>query len=71
MSQLLEIRALPDGTVQARRKDGQPLTDEDRAEVRRLTGRCWKCGEPWSEVIADIYGRRWRVCWRPTCTKSA
>jgi hypothetical protein len=36
MSQLLEIRKLPDGRVQARRKDGQPLTDKDRQKVRRL-----------------------------------
>jgi hypothetical protein len=71
MNQLLEIRRLPDGKVQARRKDGKPLTDEDRDEVRRLTGRCWNCGEPWSETVTDIYGRRWKVCWRPTCSKSA
>lgn len=32
---------------------------------------CWNCGEPWSEVVPDIYGRRWNVCWRSTCSKSA
>jgi hypothetical protein len=36
MSQLLEIRKLPDGSVQARRKDGKPLTAEDRIEAKRL-----------------------------------
>jgi hypothetical protein len=32
---------------------------------------CCNCGEPWSEVVTDIYGRRWNVCWRPSCLKSA
>jgi hypothetical protein len=33
---LLEIKILDDGAVRARRKDGKPLTDEDRAEARKV-----------------------------------
>jgi hypothetical protein len=33
---LLEIKVLDDGAVRARRKDGKPLTDEDRAEARKV-----------------------------------
>src|SRR5689334_20631427 len=32
----LEVRKLPDGRAQARRRDGQPLTDQDRKAARRL-----------------------------------
>jgi hypothetical protein len=32
----LEIRVLDDGLTQARRKDRQPLTDQDLVEARRL-----------------------------------
>ena len=32
----LEVRKLPDGRAQARRRDGQPLTDQDRQNARRL-----------------------------------
>ena len=32
----LEVRKLPDGRAQARRRDGQPLTDRDREAARRL-----------------------------------
>jgi len=31
----LEVKVLDDGAIRARRKDGKPLTDEDRAEARR------------------------------------
>lgn len=33
---LLDIRILDDGALRARRKDRKPLTDEDRAEARRV-----------------------------------
>jgi hypothetical protein len=33
---LLEIKVLDDGAIIARRKDGKPLTDEDRAEARKV-----------------------------------
>jgi hypothetical protein len=33
---LLEIKVLDDGALRARRKDRKPLTDEDRAEARRV-----------------------------------
>ena len=41
--------------------------------MRRATdpNYCWNCGEPWSEIVTDIESRRWRVCWRPTCSKTA
>ena len=32
----LEIKVLDDGAIRARRKDRKPLTDEDRAEARRV-----------------------------------
>jgi hypothetical protein len=32
----LEIKVLDDGAIRARRKDGKRLTDEDRAEARRV-----------------------------------
>jgi len=32
---LLEIKVLDDGAVIARRKDGRPLTDQDREEARK------------------------------------
>ena len=32
----VEVRRLPDGSLQARRVDGKPLTDADRNEVRRI-----------------------------------
>jgi hypothetical protein len=33
---LLEIKVLDDGLIRARRKDRKPLTDQDRAEARRV-----------------------------------
>jgi hypothetical protein len=32
----LEVRKLPDGRAQARRRDGLPLTDEDRKRARQM-----------------------------------
>jgi len=32
----LEVKVLDDGAIRARRKDRKPLTDEDRAEARRV-----------------------------------
>ena len=33
---LLEVKVYDDGLVRARRKDRKPLTDEDKAEARRV-----------------------------------
>jgi hypothetical protein len=33
---LLEIEILDDGAIRARRKDKKPLTEDDRAEARRV-----------------------------------
>ena len=33
---LLKIRILDDGELMAKRKDGKPLTDENREEARRV-----------------------------------
>jgi hypothetical protein len=49
--------------------DHHPDATEDRGEAEGLAGVCWNCGAPWSEVVADIYGRRWKVCW--SCSKTA
>jgi hypothetical protein len=35
-TELLEIKVYDDGALKARRKDRKPLTDEDRAEARRV-----------------------------------
>jgi hypothetical protein len=49
--------------------DHHPAATEDRGEAQGLAGVCWNCGAPWSEVVTDIYGRRWKVCW--SCSKTA
>lgn len=36
MNRAIEIRKTPDGRVQARRLDGQPMTDYDKARAKRL-----------------------------------
>jgi hypothetical protein len=36
VSAFLEVRKLPDGCIQARRIDGERLTDEDKREVLKL-----------------------------------
>jgi hypothetical protein len=33
---LLEIKILDDGAIRARRKDGKRLTEDDKAEARRV-----------------------------------
>ena len=38
MNAEIQIRKLPDGRVQARRRDGKPMTVEDRQEAKRLAG---------------------------------
>jgi hypothetical protein len=35
---MLEVKKTADGRVLARRKDGQPLTPEDREQARRMAG---------------------------------
>ncbi len=70
-----EIRWTEDDKPLARRVDRQPMTDEDRAEVRVLVEKmlrhelCFNCGAEWSETVKDVMGRSWRVCW--ACAKSA
>jgi hypothetical protein len=49
MNPAFEIRRTPDGRIQARRKDGQPLSTQDREEARRLA------------VIEDLPPRAWVV----------
>jgi hypothetical protein len=72
VSQLLEVKRTLDGKVLARRKDGLPLSPEDREEAKRLAGEvpppCWNC-EATMTVSRDIYGETVFVCWR--CAKSA
>lgn len=69
---LLEVKKTPDGKILARRKDGLPLTPEDREEAKKLALEtappCWNCGATTTET-QDIYGREWWACW--TCAKSA
>jgi hypothetical protein len=36
MSQILELKKTHEGKILARRKDGRPLTSQDRAEAKRL-----------------------------------
>jgi broad specificity phosphatase PhoE len=38
-SQILEIRRTPEGKIQARRKDGRPLTPKDKEEAKRLAAQ--------------------------------
>ena len=63
---LLEVKKTPEGKVLARRKDGLPLTPEDREQARRLVKEpspaCWNCGATMTET-ADIYGQTVFVCW--------
>jgi hypothetical protein len=33
---LLKIKVLDDGALRARRKDGKPMTEKDRAEARQV-----------------------------------
>lgn len=70
MSQVLEIRKALDGKVFARRKDGLPLTPEDREEAKRLaedvSPLCWNCGATLQET-RDIYGETVWACW--ACAK--
>ena len=47
MKAAIEIRRTLDGTIQARRLDGRPLTSEDREEARRLA------------VIEELPPRAW------------
>ena len=66
MSQVLEVRKAPDGKVFARRKDGLPLTPEDREEARKLAEDvaplCWNCGGTTTET-KDIYDKSVFACW--------
>jgi hypothetical protein len=39
VSQILEIRRTPEGKIQARRKDGRPLTPKDKEEANRLAAQ--------------------------------
>lgn len=72
MSQVLEIKRTPDGKVLARRKDGQPLTPEDREAAKKLaediSQACWNCGATMTED-RDISGAPVCACW--ACAKWA
>ena len=56
MSGAIDIRTTDDGRVQARRKDGRPLTPEDRTRAKRLIEqvslppRAWVAEEVHSEA---------------------
>jgi hypothetical protein len=67
---LLEVKKTEDGRILVRRKDGQPLTPEDREEAKRLAQErpplCWNCGGITTETT-DIYGETVWVCW--SCAK--
>lgn len=69
---LLEVKRTPDGRVLARRKDGLPLTPEDREEARNLAHDlpplCWNCDKTMTKDT-DIYGGTVFVCW--SCAKWA
>lgn len=72
MSEVLEVRKTPDGKVFARRKDGLPLSREDREKAKRLAEElpppCWNCGHLMSET-KDLYGKSVFACW--SCAKWA
>lgn len=72
VSQVLQVRKTPEGKLYARRKDGLPLTSEDREEAKRLAlalpPPCWNCDKAMSETT-DIYGKAWWACWH--CAKWA
>jgi formylmethanofuran dehydrogenase subunit E len=72
VSQVLEVKKTSDGKVFAKRKDGLPLTLEDREAVKKLAlespPRCYNCGEATTET-KDIYGETVFVCW--SCAKWA
>ena len=72
MSQVLEVRKTSDRKVFARRRDGLPLTPEDREEAKRLAQDipppCWNCEATMTET-RDIYGKEWWACW--SCAKWA
>jgi hypothetical protein len=46
-TELLDVKVFDDGHIKARRKDRKPLTDEDRAEARRVADT------PPSAITAD------------------
>lgn|GEM_PF-2767510 len=56
MNPAIQVRKTPDGRIQARRKDGRPLTPEDREQARRmavideLPPRSW--------VIEEVFDRQ-------------
>jgi len=66
VNQALEVRKTPDGKVFARRKDGLPLSPEDREEAKRLVQElppaCWNCDATMTET-REIYGETVWVCW--------
>lgn len=51
---LLEVKQTPDGKILARRKDGLPLTPEDREEAKSLAGEVVTLPHAWvAEEIRD------------------
>ena len=69
-----EICWTPDDKPMARRVDGQPMTDDDRSELRALIEKmnrrevCFNCGSPWSP-FTNSWGENVFVCWQ--CAKAA
>lgn len=69
---LLEVKRTEDGRILARRKDGLPLSPEDRAAAKGIADGlpppCWNCHGVTTETV-DIYGKNVFVCW--SCAKWA
>ena len=53
MSEHLEVKILPSGKAIARRIDGLPLTDDDRAAARRVADRLRSDSQP-GITVADV-----------------
>lgn len=65
----LEVKILDDGKIMARRLDGQPLSDTDRTEIKKVGEQieagllCWNCGGPWDDFTSRD-GEAFKVCWK-------
>jgi hypothetical protein len=56
MNAAIEIRKTADGRIQARRKDGRPLTPEDREQARRMASIDELPPRSW--VIEEVFDRQ-------------
>ena len=65
---LFEIRWTPEEKPMARRVDGQPLTDQDRRELKALLEKmerrevCFICGGEWTRFVNQAR-ESFLVCW--------